>query len=305
MSDPFTELPYPTDAQLQHGRIVLPRREKDEAISTHPDQLVAWVKAWVALREGGPEESRKVNLVEFWPELMGYLAKVRDGGSIDDFLRTLVRRLGLAALKDIDKAVIDGQYVGHCAIIDRPDPTQPAWVIESSHTHGGVRSVPYAAWEAERRELKAHVWLYDIDTRTVAAERLPQWRERLVDTAHRYRMQGVRYAIFDGEPATPAASEKLAIAPERAAELGDRRYLYCSELVWVCAHEVLGLDLRGHIPPAESPFRMFTPKDLTQSPYLLRVNAPGGKPYSGKLDLQWGLPSELLTRPGSAAGNGW
>jgi len=318
-----TEGDYPSVEAMRHGDIVFPRRVDVDAISTVPDALRALVALSSnkhtsatgqaallnALRKTFPPPlarqgdqtaatrkrttaagtlKRSFDLVAYWPKLLGYLSQVRDGlMTLDQFLMTVVKDLGgPAALKDASEAIFAKQYVGHCGIIDLSIPGEP-WVIESSHAHGGLRCIPYAEWKAEREDHKALVWLYRLDAledRKDPAEvaEVELQRTRFVNVAHRCRMQGVPYAIFDSK----RDGSKFELDMCQVRGVGELPYLYCSELVYYCAQQSLGIELvkkPSGCAAAGAQFGMVTPKDLANAGPVCRKSGKGI--YSRDLEL--------------------
>ena len=287
---PPTTDDYPGLAQLQHGDILLPRRIDVQAIASPVEQLQLWWAAWAtaSIATVGSSQPR-FDLVAYWPTLLSYLQKVADQTlTILGMLIAVRKDLGVNFdAEDLAQAIVGKQYVGHCAIVDKPTSRSEPWVIESSHTHGGIRSVRYNEWRSAREEINALVWLYrinvlaDDDRDSDAAKDARQGqRIRFVDTAHRFRMQGVRYAIFDSAKTGAKFSLDGDFRPA-----GDPTYLYCSELVLRCASEALDhLDLKERPDGYESGinplFPMFTPKDIMLSKHAVAINTPRGQVFT-------------------------
>lgn len=283
---------YPPRSLMKHGDIVFPRRLDVEAIATLPDILrnilpppeqlssadmerrLRFLRAFLP----GPKNRKSVtsaasgvDLQTLWPDLLCWLAEVRDDKmTLDQFLDELITALGgPSQLKDASEAIFAKQYVGHCGIIDLSDPCEP-WVVESSHTHGGIRCIRYDEWEAERREHDAKVWLYRIDELKCDQAK----REKFVNVAHRCRMQGIPYAIFDSK----RDGSKFELDMCQVREVGEMPYLYCSELVYYCALTAFNLKLVDKDPACARPqmqFGMVTPKDLTEGGHLVKITGVG------------------------------
>ena len=282
------ERPYPERRALRHGDLVLPRRPDVTAITSPPELLL---QGMLALKP--PDLDKPFDLVAFWPELLALLQSV-EKGDLTIYQMLLIVRLRLGSKfdpADAADAIIGKQYVGHCAIIDRPDPSQDPWVIEASHDFGGIRCVLYDDWERQRKQKDAYVWHLRIAA--FAAHEDEDWAGQFVDYAHEYRMKRVPYAIFDDRE----RGAKFSLDMMKVEEAGEPEYLYCSELAVACADRLrckldrqyasqpqppdLGplLDLRlrddGTYSGANDQFKMVTPKDLAMAMAVEPISGHG------------------------------
>jgi hypothetical protein len=279
---------YPRAIDLQHGDLLLPRPPQVEAITSPTEALKDGWDQSLADTEFIEKDSRgHVNLVHYWPLLLRYLRRVvGDEAGYPNDIKALIAKVwsDLGSdfnFEDLKHAILAKQYVGHCAIVDlKCDPNGP-WVIESSHTHGGMRCIRFEEWVAERLEGGANVWLYRLSQAAIGGGDFENRRDAFVAQAHRFRQQRIRYAIFDSQ----TSGAKFSLKKKDVQKPGDATYLYCSELVLKCAALAFGgLDLceQKSGPPAaqQADFNMFTPKDLSASRYVEFVDGPAGKgPY--------------------------
>lgn len=280
----------PEVVDLAHGDLLLPRPPDVRAITSPTEALKdGWDHSLSDAVFIERDSLGHVNLVHYWPLLLRYLRRVAGDevgkpNTIEGLIARVWADLGKDfSFNDLKHAILAKQYVGHCAIVDlKADPERP-WVIESSHTHGGMRCTYFDEWVTERRRSGAGVWLYRLNQDTIEADDFDSGCDCFVEQAHRFRMQGVRYAIFDSK----TSGAKFSLKKNDVQAPGNPTYLYCSELILECARVAFGRDLREQVvgPPAASQpdFNMFTPKDLSASKYVRFIDGPAGKgPYFRK-----------------------
>lgn len=295
-----THLPAPTNLAspridtLKPGDILLPRRLDVHVPFIKPTPTLSTQK-WSAKQANsttGSDEAARVlwnaalDLMALQPqEARDYFVRLQAHDQTPAEWKALLGALSGAVQTQssggIGQAIFAGLYVGHSAmVIDPPPGTQTPWLIESSHTHGGVRAVSYADWLAERQTVPAgqpvpNVWHARIVLDSGDAITAEQ-ATAMCQQAHRLRMLRKRYAIFDKPVPGVAGQGLLGIAP-----LGDENYVYCSELIYICAKQALRIDLaadtRNELIGLVAPF--LGPRQLSDSHYLKWLNLPGGQRY--------------------------
>lgn len=264
-----TDVLYPHKSQLQHGDILLPRRLDVDAICTYTDAVTDLVDAsptdelplWTP-----PKAGERPDLIRYWPYLLRNLKELRDSKSplaLLIFTSKVQNELGSELnLDDAAQAILAKQYVGHCAIVDFPYGSDEPWIIEASHTVGRVHTQSYEQWKEERRQANAAIWIYRMD-----ALHENDLADKFVNAAHQLRMQGICYGIFDSK----TDQAKMTLDMTDVSAIGDSPYLYCSELLWVCAQHC-GITFTP--PKGDHTFPMFSPKDFTLCQYAVNGGAP-------------------------------
>ena len=283
-----TQLPCPNSADLRVGDVVWPRDPKVHTVGGEDlsDDFLKWLVSKLRTLAVG-DDSELPGLptaagLDAWVSPHGFNASFRSSILDVAWLLLAIRQGrpsqkgdgGGAAVQDgrsghfggdiLKKATLGGLYVGHVGMID-VDAQGQRWVIESSYVAGGVHVLRWEAWVAHRMALGAQIWV----GRMQDEEGLPLDSARcrkMLDCAHQLRMERKQYAILD------RASTGKGVAP-----LGDLTYVYCAELVWICAKSV-DIDLDSRQAWARW-LPMLGPKALTQSPSMRMINRPEGQDY--------------------------
>jgi hypothetical protein len=262
---------YLDSEKMQSGDILLPRMASANAIVSNSESIslletaISFLNKYpidlpgiqalssintilASLGNSGGNSLDEIRFYLLWMQIKNELSKLATDPKMDLLkLKNSIRELLPASnIEDINQAIFNGYYVGHCAIVERTE--NELWIIESSHTHGRVRSVLYSEWLAERITAGALIWHGRLNNAN---------GEDICRTAHKYRMLEKRYAIFD------SAGIKFNISNNQTVSHtpGNHDYIYCSELIYLCLKENNYPSLKYFYPSKEIP--MITPKDIT------------------------------------------
>jgi len=227
----------------------------------------------------------KASEVEFyilWIQIKKELQKLPadDHMTLSNLKKNILEKINDPDTSNVNQAIFNGHYVGHCAIVEKVGGV--CWIIESSHTHGRIRSIPYSDWQEERRKSGALIW-HGRFSKANGSE--------ICRIAHRYRMLDKKYAIFDSQ----GMKFDLSTDEAKSHPLDSLNYIYCSELIYTCLKEIKYEGLSSYKPSKELP--MITPKDLTLIPgyewKTLPQSATGEHiPYSKKdqsISISWNI----------------